>query len=1196
MKSSGYYYIVAVNDFGVESEPSETVGATLSSDTELPRVLKISPGHNSYLSRTAQFTLNASDNVSVVKSALYYSLDKGSSWTQFADLKSGYYSASLDTTQLPDGEIRVKGVCWDAAGNESDPLTYAYFVDNTGPEKVADLSYESTSISVTLRWSDVADKDIGSYTVEQKNNDGSYTAVKTVNKTLGANLDDLSPDTEYTYRVVGYDIQNNRGIPSDDLVVHTQTDTTNPVITQIRPVSGSYSTKIDLNIQAWDEYSVKALTVQTSRDGNEWTDVKRTEFTGISKNRSFAMDLNLDDYSEGKIFVRAIAEDHFGNLSDSSSSAPFVQHMIDKTPPAVPSGIKATGYKGYIEIAWEQGSESDLNNYYVYRSEAEDGEYSLCAGPIKSRNYIDRSVTQDKTYYYKLAVDDIAGNRSEESAIVSASIERDEEAPVINGFYPETGTRLGSGFSNLRFTASDNNVVRSIELEYSLDGEQYTALKSWTNLSSYQVNQSCRLPVEKSHHDGQIFVRARATDGVGNTGEYAYASYLIDLDAPVADNAAASFSKDHVGITWTGRHETDLAGYRVYRRSKNGSTLTLIGSRQENKQSDQYSLIDYTIPDSPAQYVYRIEAIDDCGNVSYIETDAVDVPDRRVPGFYPPEAVISCDSVMEAGVQYYIDGSQSSDDKGIASYVFDFGDGTTSNERKPVHVYQKPGTYTVTLTVTDTNGLESVATRTVQVKERKTIGRARIRVVDENGTPVPNAPVYFDLGDDNQYIRATEDNGYVTFDADAGKHTIGCVIPNNEWLPVKKDIIITANQETAVTLVIVHQTMIEGSFEIEKMTFDEIAAAGIDVSAPENQYYVTIHLTLTYGKAREDKIETSFLYNQVTGDSNARPVIIHTSTGDKRQVIPFIVAPRRYTGDTDGSGEGAGSAGSDYYFEQEPSIAILNIPVGVSILKEFFNVNLHIINNSGSEFSMVNNTVTLNVPSGLTIVNSNISEPRASVVIPEIPGQTTSTISWILRGDELGEHWLSADFNGTLSEFDEPIYTRFEAPEPIEVLGLSDLKVTVEIPDSLDHGTFYYNAWMSNMGRTDLYRPRLDTPGVILDSQIYSFTGDDLSALDDMSFWDLIDKSTGNLLKKDSDVLKPGASLVNRCMVVDQTKYTEAKLEFLDCVKEFTNTYGLSEDDVEIIVKPLSYFKRAFDSNVNPVEKVENILKNYKMI
>jgi len=50
-------------------------------------------------------------------------------------------------------------------------------------------------------------------------------------------------------------------------------------------------------------------------------------------------------------------------------------------------------------------------------------------------------------------------------------------------------------------------------------------------------------------------------------------------------------------------------------------------------------------------------------------------------------------------------------DGSIASYSWDFGDGLTSTERNPAHVFAAAGTYTVALTVTDARGAGATATR-----------------------------------------------------------------------------------------------------------------------------------------------------------------------------------------------------------------------------------------------------------------------------------------------------------------------------------------------------------------------------------------------------------------------------------------------------------------------------------------------------
>ncbi len=82
----------------------------------------------------------------------------------------------------------------------------------------------------------------------------------------------------------------------------------------------------------------------------------------------------------------------------------------------------------------------------------------------------------------------------------------------------------------------------------------------------------------------------------------------------------------------------------------------------------------------------------------------------------PPTAVIGAEpSSGNAPLNVIFTGRNSVDDFGVTTFVWDFGDGTTSTEVDPEHTYTEPGEYTVVLTVTDAGGLVGTATVTINV-------------------------------------------------------------------------------------------------------------------------------------------------------------------------------------------------------------------------------------------------------------------------------------------------------------------------------------------------------------------------------------------------------------------------------------------------------------------------------------------------
>ncbi|HSH12524.1 MAG TPA: PKD domain-containing protein, partial [Desulfurivibrionaceae bacterium] len=66
------------------------------------------------------------------------------------------------------------------------------------------------------------------------------------------------------------------------------------------------------------------------------------------------------------------------------------------------------------------------------------------------------------------------------------------------------------------------------------------------------------------------------------------------------------------------------------------------------------------------------------------------------------------------------DGTASTDDSGIVSHTWTFGDGQSGEGSKPQHTYGTVGSYTASLTVVDDEGESATATATVTVKKKGT--------------------------------------------------------------------------------------------------------------------------------------------------------------------------------------------------------------------------------------------------------------------------------------------------------------------------------------------------------------------------------------------------------------------------------------------------------------------------------------------
>ncbi|SVA37537.1 uncharacterized protein METZ01_LOCUS90391, partial [marine metagenome] len=120
-----------------------------------------------------------------------------------------------------------------------------------------------------------------------------------------------------------------------------------------------------------------------------------------------------DGMTEFKV-VASMNEGHF-------HSPPQSGYSLDNIEPGVPGGLMATGMDDGIHLSWDTSPEEDFQYFRLEKSfESEFNEFETF--DMIDTSYIDPDYVLNQTNYYRLAAVDHAGNMSEYSGVVEATI------------------------------------------------------------------------------------------------------------------------------------------------------------------------------------------------------------------------------------------------------------------------------------------------------------------------------------------------------------------------------------------------------------------------------------------------------------------------------------------------------------------------------------------------------------------------------------------------------------------------------------------------------------------------------------------------------------------------------------------------------------------------------------------------------
>jgi PKD repeat protein/endonuclease I len=171
----------------------------------------------------------------------------------------------------------------------------------------------------------------------------------------------------------------------------------------------------------------------------------------------------------------------------------------------------------------------------------------------------------------------------------------------------------------------------------------------------------------------------------------------VDVTAPAAPTALIAVAGNGmVSLDWADNSEPDLDGYDVLRATAMGGPYT-----QLNGAPVVLSAFIDGFATNGAIFYYVVRAIDLTGNVSGDSGEANAMPVAPTP----PTAMFS--ATPTSGLAPHFTSFTDLSTNAPTVWSWTFGDGGVSSLPNPVHVYLIPGTYTVTLTVTNADGMDT---------------------------------------------------------------------------------------------------------------------------------------------------------------------------------------------------------------------------------------------------------------------------------------------------------------------------------------------------------------------------------------------------------------------------------------------------------------------------------------------------------
>jgi len=372
------------------------------------------------------------------------------------------------------------------------------------------------------------------------------------------------------------------------------------------------------------------------------------------------------------------------SLAESTRRAirgtPRFENSVFNVPPTPSFGFSPTLPAPEEPVTFDASASFDENNRIVsWLWDFGDGE--AASGPIVTHGF-----AHEGEYRVTLTVIDAKGSQTDLCRVVRARI---PFAPVADfSLVVPTPDQIPRAGDPLRFQDESSDADGPI-ISWVWDLGDGTAASASIVSHTYEAAGSYTVSLRVAGPSGETSIQ---TDSVTIASRRPVASFICRAESPTAG--------EPVQLDASASHDPD------------GTVTSYHWELAEKDAPGRITadpVIDYVFPEGGEQLV-RLSVVDDSGERSLPFLHALYVN-------WPPIAAfrLSAFEADELEPIRFVDASCDRDGA-IVDRLWDFGDGTASEEAQPEHAFRRSGQFAVSLTVTDDQGAQHTAAADVTIR------------------------------------------------------------------------------------------------------------------------------------------------------------------------------------------------------------------------------------------------------------------------------------------------------------------------------------------------------------------------------------------------------------------------------------------------------------------------------------------------